>query len=79
MKDVEIESGDEVQVQEVHSSTHISVSNAQNDTELTEAVIEITDQITSSGGLDGSGGDRVLKGKSVVSTEKHSISVEARF
>ncbi|XP_010098109.2 uncharacterized protein LOC21408906 isoform X2 [Morus notabilis] len=76
LKDVEIELGDEVQVQEVHSSTHISVSNAQNDTELTEAVIEITDQITSSGGLDGSDEDRVLKGKSVVSTEKHSISVE---
>lgn len=77
--DVEVESGAEIQVQEVHSSTSTSISNAQIVTELTEEVSEITDPITSSSGLDGSGEDRVLKGKSVVSAEKHSISVEARF
>lgn len=76
LKDVEVESGAEIQVQEVHSSTTTSISNAQIVTELTEEVSEITDPITSSSGLDGSGEDRVLKGKSVVSAEKHSISVE---
>ncbi|GMN37179.1 hypothetical protein TIFTF001_006605 [Ficus carica] len=75
--DVEVESGAEIQVQEVHSSTSTSISNAQIVTELTEEVSEITDPITSSSGLDGSGEDRVLKGKSVVSAEKHSISVGA--
>ena len=76
-EDVKVES--EAELIENSTSTSISISNAQSVTEVTEAVIEITDQVTSSSGLDGVGDDRVSKGESVTSTKKHSISVEARF
>ncbi|KAL5576481.1 hypothetical protein UlMin_018180 [Ulmus minor] len=71
LKDVTVESEVESQTQEVHFSTSISVSDAQNVTEIAEEVIEITEPIASS-----SGGDRILVEESVVSAEKHSISVE---
>ncbi|KAF4350888.1 hypothetical protein F8388_008070 [Cannabis sativa] len=73
-EDVKIKSEDEVIISSSLSS--ISDSNTRNAAEVTEAVAEITDSIMSSSGMDDIGDGSVLKGKSVISTEKHSISVE---
>ncbi|PON46901.1 Activating signal cointegrator 1 complex subunit [Parasponia andersonii] len=77
-KDVKVELEAECQVQEVHNSTStsISVSNAQNVTDVTEEVTERTVPFLSSSGLDDVGDGRALKGESVNSTEKHSIRVQ---
>lgn len=74
VKDVNIASEDESQEQEMQFSTSTSGSIQQNLIEVAKPVIEVTDPITSSGALQGNVEDR-----SEASTEKHSISVEARL
>lgn len=79
MKDVKVASEAVIKEQEMQNSMSSCVSNEQNFIKVAEPVNEMTDPITSSGALPGNGEDRVLEGESEVSTEKHSISVEARF
>lgn len=68
-----------IREQETQTSMSTCVSSEQNFVEVAEPVVEITEPITSSGSLQGNGEDRALGGGSEVSTEKHSISVEARI
>ncbi|XP_008228473.1 PREDICTED: uncharacterized protein LOC103327882 isoform X1 [Prunus mume] len=58
----------DAQVQEVHHCTSTRISSAHN-------VVEV-DFTASSGALQDNGEKTVFRGESVVSTEKHSISVE---
>ncbi|KAG8643408.1 hypothetical protein MANES_11G036600v8 [Manihot esculenta] len=70
--DVTIESENGGQLQEVHCKTSSSFSNTQEAT-----VAEVTQSAVSSTSLDSNVENKVLEGESVLSMEKHSLSIEA--
>ncbi|RZB84588.1 hypothetical protein D0Y65_032748 [Glycine soja] len=72
MKDALVKSVDGGKVQETGCSTSSNISNEH----LTKVV---ADSATSSSQLQDNAENRVLEGDSSVSTEKHSISVQARL
>ncbi|XP_021628357.1 uncharacterized protein LOC110626634 isoform X3 [Manihot esculenta] len=69
--DVTIESENGGQLQEVHCKTSSSFSNTQEAT-----VAEVTQSAVSSTSLDSNVENKVLEGESVLSMEKHSLSIE---
>lgn len=71
IKDVTIESENGGQLQEVHCKTSSSFSNTQEAT-----VAEVTQSAVSSTSLDSNVENKVLEGESVLSMEKHSLSIE---
>ncbi|XP_058004988.1 uncharacterized protein LOC131169174 [Hevea brasiliensis] len=70
IKDVTVESENEDQLQEVHFSSG-SFSNTKQVT-----VTEVTQSTVSSSSLDNNTENKVLEGGSVLSMEKHSLSIE---
>lgn len=72
MKEVTEKLESETQVQEVHECTSTRISSLEN-------VIEVaaTNLAAGSSASQDNGEDKVFGGEQVVSTEKHSISVEA--
>lgn len=66
-------------VQETGCSTSTTVSNDHVMKVAAEAIDEIAKSATSSSQLQDNVENRVLQGDSCVSSEKHSISVQARL
>lgn len=77
--DITIESEDGREVQEVGCSTSSTISNEHLKKVAADAIDEIIDSTTSSSQLQDNVENKVLEGDSSLSTEKHSIPVEARL
>ncbi|KAK9281018.1 hypothetical protein L1049_003910 [Liquidambar formosana] len=76
-RDVKVVPEDGSHVEEVHASISSCVSSVQHVKMEAEAVNEITDSTFSSRPLQDNDEDRALEGGSMLSSENHSISLEA--
>ncbi|XP_012073402.1 uncharacterized protein LOC105635028 isoform X2 [Jatropha curcas] len=76
IKDVTIESEDGGQLQKVHSSASSSIPNTQEVMKVVDSVTEVTQTTVTFSTVDNNVEDRTLEGESMISVEKHSLSVE---